>query len=85
MQEQKLMWRQQAACRDFDTNIFFPDSDAQAGPALAICAECPVRDACLEFALTTNQPDVVLKDLSDYVRRARRDGRRVRNVPRIGR
>ena len=31
MQEQKLMWRQQAACRDSDTDVFFPESDADGG------------------------------------------------------
>lgn len=28
----------------------------QAGEAKAICAQCPVRAACLEFAIATNQP-----------------------------
>jgi len=76
MQEQKLMWRQQAACRDSDTNTFFPDSDAQAGPALAICATCPVRDACLEFALETNQPDGIWGGATETERRRMRRRRR---------
>lgn len=52
-------WRADAACRDLDTNLFFPDSDSEAAvaPALAVCAVCPVRDACLEFALSTRQVD----------------------------
>jgi WhiB family redox-sensing transcriptional regulator len=52
-------WRARAACRDLDTAFFFPESDADAEPALAVCASCPVRDACLEFALTTRQDDGV--------------------------
>jgi WhiB family transcriptional regulator, redox-sensing transcriptional regulator len=76
MQEQKLMWRQQAACRDYDTDIFFPDSDAAAGPALEVCASCPVRDACLEFALTTNQPDGIWGGATETERRRMRRRRR---------
>lgn len=43
-----------ARCAEPDVD-FFPDRDAQAGPAIAICQLCPVRRACLEFALTTEQ------------------------------
>lgn len=28
----------------------------QAEEAKFVCAECPVRTACLEFAIATNQP-----------------------------
>lgn len=54
-----LSWRAEAACRDLDTNLFFPDSDsdAAAAAALEVCAGCPVRQACLEFALNTRQLD----------------------------
>ena len=76
MQEQKLMWRREAACRDSDTNLFFPDSDNDAGPALAICASCPVRDECLEFALSTNQPDGVWGGATETQRRRLRRRRR---------
>jgi WhiB family redox-sensing transcriptional regulator len=53
-------WRDSAACRYFDTELFFPIG--KAGAALAeteqakmVCAGCPVRQACLTFALSTNQ------------------------------
>ena len=76
MQEQKLMWRQQAACRDADTELFFPESDTAAGPALAICAECPVREACLDFALATNQADGIWGGATETERRRLRRRRR---------
>ena len=59
MPTRNLDWKADAACRDLDTDIFFPDSDAQAGPALEVCASCPVREACLDFALRTRQHDGV--------------------------
>lgn len=53
-------WRSAAACRFADPDLFFPvsasgKSVAQATLAKAICASCPVRRECLEFALRTGQ------------------------------
>jgi WhiB family redox-sensing transcriptional regulator len=49
-------WQHSAACRDEDPELFFPVSDIGPGAqqvkqAKAICAQCPVRSACLEYAL----------------------------------
>ena len=51
-------WQARAACRDADTEAFFnPDylrgrnKRAREAAAKAICAHCPVREACLEWAL----------------------------------
>ena len=57
MPTRNLDWKAEAACRDLDTSIFFPDSELDAAPALEVCASCPVREACLEFALLTRQHD----------------------------
>jgi WhiB family transcriptional regulator, redox-sensing transcriptional regulator len=51
-------WRDQAACRDVvttDYDPFFADSAELQAEAIAICATCPVRDACLTFAVRTGQ------------------------------
>ena len=69
-------WREQAACKGQDTAVFFPASDAEAGPAKAICATCPVRDLCLEWALATHQEDGVWGGLTDNERRRLRRRRR---------
>ena len=42
-----------------DTNLFFPDEDnpTDSRPiarAKKICAECPVREACLEYAINND-------------------------------
>jgi WhiB family transcriptional regulator, redox-sensing transcriptional regulator len=51
-------WQHRAACRDTDTEAFFnPDylrgrnKRAREAAAKAICAGCPVREACLEWAV----------------------------------
>ena len=48
-----------AACQGADTSVFFPVSDTFAGEAKAICAQCPVAEQCLEYALETHQSDGV--------------------------
>ena len=57
-------WRAHAACSNFDTNLFFPEPEApdalaQIAKAKAVCAACPVRENCLEFAIRTRQLDGV--------------------------
>lgn len=48
-------WRDRAACRGEDPDLFFPPEDGNAvdanRKARAICAGCPVAAQCLEFAL----------------------------------
>lgn len=48
-----------ASCRSADTTLFFPVSDSLAGEAKAICAGCPVAEACLDYAIATRQSDGV--------------------------
>src|SRR3954471_23127664 len=57
-------WFDDAACRDVDTDIFFPVSESQADAAKAICAVCPVREECLEYALETRPGDGVYGGLT---------------------
>ena len=59
MPTRNLDWKADAACRNLDTAIFFPDAEADSGPALEVCASCPVRQQCLDFALLTRQHDGV--------------------------
>ncbi len=53
-------WRHRAACRQVDAALFFPTGSTGlaaevADQAKTVCLSCPVRGACLQFALTTNQ------------------------------
>lgn len=49
-------WREEAACRDVDPDLFFPEGTAgpareQTERAKRICQCCPVQTPCLRFAL----------------------------------
>ena len=76
---QASAWRFDARCADQDPDLFFPVGSS--GPALrqalrakAICAQCPVRLECLEWAMETRQPHGVWGGL-DEVERERLAGR----------
>jgi WhiB family transcriptional regulator, redox-sensing transcriptional regulator len=45
-------WRQQAACHGTDLDLLYPERGESAGPARQVCARCPVRQPCLEYALS---------------------------------
>ncbi|RPI22605.1 MAG: WhiB family transcriptional regulator [Actinobacteria bacterium] len=72
-------WRTSAACAGSDSDVFFPAPEDADGIAAAkeICASCPVREACLEYALSTNQGDGVWGGLDAQERRRLR--RRIRD------
>lgn len=65
-------WPEQAACTTTDPEIFFPgrrSADA-GGEAKAICANCPVRVECLEYALATRQEWGVWGGTNEHERQA---------------
>ena len=64
-----LSWRAHAACRGIDPNIFYPVSDDEAEEAKGICAACPVRQACLEYALANRERDGVWGGATERERR----------------
>lgn len=44
-------WMADAACAGADPAAFFPERGEDTGPALALCARCPVVDECRTYAL----------------------------------
>jgi WhiB family transcriptional regulator, redox-sensing transcriptional regulator len=64
-------WHAKAACRGLDASIFYPDPDAdeEAIPAKAVCDECTVREACLEYALGFREKDGVWGGCTERERR----------------
>jgi WhiB family transcriptional regulator, redox-sensing transcriptional regulator len=45
-------WRELAACRGTDLDLFFPSRGETGGPARQVCSACPVRQQCLDYAIT---------------------------------
>lgn len=76
-------WQQDAACHGAEPSLFFgPQHEprdvktTREATAKAICRTCPVREACLAFALDTNEQYGVWGGLNEAERRrsARRAG-----------
>ena len=64
-----MSWRQRAACRGVDPDVFYPPTDEEAEEAKSICRVCPVREACLEYALANRERDGVWGGATERERR----------------
>ncbi len=53
--EDERPWAARAECRGEDPALFFPGSDDDPSVALAVCARCPVRQECLEYAIEARE------------------------------
>ena len=67
-------WRELSACRDSDPEIFFPIGTTgpaiqQISKAKAICAQCSVKEECLQYALESNQESGVWGGYAEDERR----------------
>jgi WhiB family redox-sensing transcriptional regulator len=53
-------WMSRAACADFPADWWFPEGDPDAielGRVREVCLSCPVRRACLDFAVESDHRD----------------------------
>lgn len=67
-------WRENAACRDEDPELFFPVTEMGPGArqvteAKSVCARCPVRGDCLDYAVDNALDHGVFGGLTDRERR----------------
>lgn len=67
-------WQLLGSCRDADPALFFPVGStgpavAQIEAAIAICATCPVTEACLQYAFESNQESGVWGGYAEDERR----------------
>ena len=62
-------WRDHAACRGVDPDIFYPVTEEESEVAKAICAMCSVRSSCLEHALAGREKEGVWGGATEKERR----------------
>ena len=67
-------WRERAICRDEDPELFFPvgshgPARAKLVAAKGVCALCPVRAACLGWAMGQGEIEGVWGGTSEDERR----------------
>lgn len=66
-------WRNRALCDGVPIEVFFPSNsrgqtEQPTDTAKQLCGECPVRDDCLDYALTNNEQYGVWGGLDEYER-----------------
>ena len=69
-------WTVDAGCADADPSVFFIGHGQPATEAKAICAGCPVRVECLDFALAGRERFGIWGGLTEKERRAEARRRR---------
>lgn len=74
--EQHNDWMQEGLCRDMDPEFFFPSDGVGVEAAKAVCAQCPSRLPCLEYALRNRIDQGVWGGTSERERRRIRAARR---------
>jgi len=47
----ETQWMQRGLCREIPPAVFFPSDGVGVEAARRICANCPVKEPCLEYAL----------------------------------
>lgn len=58
-----------AACVEVDPALFFAERGEPAGPAKRVCATCPVRAQCIEYALDGHTMHGIFGGTSRHERR----------------
>jgi WhiB family transcriptional regulator, redox-sensing transcriptional regulator len=79
-------WYHRAACGTSGADLFFPAGRSGAAvddidAAKRVCARCPVRTACLAFAIETNQEYGVWGGTTEDERRPLRKEHRLGSFP----
>lgn len=69
-------WRTLAECHGVDPALFYPGRGESTKEAKAVCARCPVREQCLDFALANREVFGIWGGLSERERRKVRRQRR---------
>ncbi|HZT66668.1 MAG TPA: WhiB family transcriptional regulator [Acidimicrobiales bacterium] len=77
-QRAEEMWQLRGACRGPQAEVFFPPSyferkderTEREARAKSICATCPVRKPCLEYALRIREPHGIWGGLNELERKS---------------
>jgi len=64
-------WQQSASCKGCDPDIFFPGRGESATLRLAkeVCATCPVKGECLDYAIEHHEHFGIWGGVSEKARR----------------
>jgi WhiB family redox-sensing transcriptional regulator len=66
---QPVEWQAHARCAEVDPEIFFPERGGSSKAARAVCAQCTVREKCLDYALNNKEQFGIWGGTSERERR----------------
>ena len=69
MEDRTPAWMHEGSCRCYPPDAFFPHDGVGVDAACKICAECPVQQECLEYALVNRIDHGVWGGCSERERR----------------
>ena len=81
MASEDIDWLASGKCRDLPVETFFPSDGAGVEAARRICANCPVKNLCLEYALVNRIAQGVWGGTSERQRRQLARSRRRSGTP----
>jgi WhiB family redox-sensing transcriptional regulator len=65
-------WADEGLCAQTDPEMFFPEKGGDPTRAKAVCRRCPVRAACLDYAMANKEAFGIWGGLSERERHALR-------------
>ena len=65
----EFSWQEEALCAQTDPELFFPETGGLPREAKKICGTCPVKQKCLDYAITHNETEGIWGGLSAIERR----------------
>ena len=73
-----LSWQHKALCSQTDPEAFFPEKGGSTRDAKRVCAQCEVREQCLDWAIEHDERFGIWGGMSERERRRYKKERRGR-------
>ena len=77
-------WMAEGNCREYSPNVFFPTDGVGVEVARRICETCPVKEPCLEYAVSNRIEHGVWGGTSERGRRRIARARQMAPVAAVG-
>lgn len=68
-QDDGLSWQHKALCSQTDPEAFFPEKGGSTRDAKRVCAQCEVREQCLQWAIDHDERFGIWGGMSERERR----------------
>lgn len=80
IEPERTEWMSDAACKGASDDLWFPERGEPAHHAKAVCRECPVRQACLDYAIENGERWGIWGGMTVRERRAEKRRRKYREA-----